>query len=1040
MGEVNVNSGENATEKMNGDVNGACDEDEPMDVDSQSQDESVTTSLKEQNIEEVTTADEEGDDSTVDSSIQDGDPLAGASAKSGGDRSPGQGGKKTDESGKVNGHGADDAVIIQSDSDSSIEATDLVIGGKERNGTSRMSDEVHEILSDKEDCVVIEDSKEHRRSSRPRKTVRDYAAYDDDDIEEILEDPLTDRPSMRKTKMLPQDLSVTPVSRMPNEGKGGAQKEPTLVIIDTNTMLNSRTAGNSMMQSIKNASSVVNSSTTSSSGYSVMPVGVPAQGVYPPNIRATITPVSSQTNPTMQQQSTKSLINPAIQQQMQPPILLPALTDDMFVLEAPSFIVPYIYEKPPQDDLKEIVQKMGAELEEMRKKEESEMDKEDESEEDANAEKTGEKADGADGAGGEDAQQQEKSSKKSRRRQKKKNPDDSWDESDTSTDEEASDSEERTKVLIKEAKEDLDAIKKHIITPETATKEATPVVAAATPDAPKKPSDNYFESPLGQFFMTIGINLVQEHVQTDLLRLQKKKRNQDSARLGQIQTAINSLMKNLEISKVKNEPFKFDLKRCEFCNFKTESALAMANHYEKPHYKNNLFTCNFCTFSTRLMHDVMFHMEAVHNIKCKMEKALPYHLCPNCPFEDNGKSKMVRHALSCAKKFMPEMNLAPPVDWEPPAKIPRIKPRHGLVGTATAYQQMAAQQQRAQAVAMPRLSINPVSAMRGRGRPQTITNKTPIGTVLRGNSTSMRPILPAGMVLSNNYPMTSTQAAPMMQQVNQAASKTKSLQQQPSISITPLPRQGSTTMTPAALQAAAAAAAAASANKNLKPGQHPGASGGKSTFVICEICDGYIKDLDQLRSHMQWIHKVKIHPKMIYNRPPLNCQKCQFRFFTDQGLERHLLGSHGLVTSSMQEAANRGQDSGRCPVCGRVYQWKLLNHVSRDHNMTLKPAHLSYKCTVCTATFGMYKQFENHVYSAHSTVAKKAMDGKKGSGSSSSMGGSHSKGGGGGSSSSGGGDSLLKPLKINDEITIIAQPATKPGKSQPMEIESHVID
>jgi len=29
-----------------------------------------------------------------------------------------------------------------------------------------------------------------------------------------------------------------------------------------------------------------------------------------------------------------------------------------------------------------------------------------------------------------------------------------------------------------------------------------------------------------------------------------------------------------------------------------------------------------------------------------------------------------------------------------------------------------------------------------------------------------------------------------------------------------------------------------------------------STFVICEICDGYIKDLGQLKSHMQWTHKV----------------------------------------------------------------------------------------------------------------------------------------------------------------------------------------
>ena len=146
----------------------------------------------------------------------------------------------------------------------------------------------------------------------------------------------------------------------------------------------------------------------------------------------------------------------------------------------------------------------------------------------------------------------------------------------------------------------------------------------------------------------------------------------------------------------------------------------------------------------------------------------------------------------------------------------------------------------------------------------------------------------------------------------------------PSISITPLPGRGSP------------GSKGGSPAPTVKPGQ-PGAGqgGGKGNFVICEICDGYIKDLEQLRNHMQWIHKVvlafllcqalitsffqvKIHPKMIYNRPPLNCQKCQFRFFTDQGLERHLLGSHGLVTASMQDAANKGQDSGRCPVCGKV--------------------------------------------------------------------------------------------------------------------------
>lgn len=96
----------------------------------------------------------------------------------------------------------------------------------------------------------------------------------------------------------------------------------------------------------------------------------------------------------------------------------------------------------------------------------------------------------------------------------------------------------------------------------------------------------------------------------------------------------------------------------------------------------------------------------------------------------------------------------------------------------------------------------------------------------------------------------------------------------------------------------------------------------------------------------------------------------------------------------------------------QVYQWKLLNHVARDHNMTLKPAHLSYKCTVCTATFGMYKQFENHVYSAHSVVAKRVMDKKAPQVPRPPQ----------------QNDAILKPLKINDEITIIPQPARpRPG-------------
>lgn len=71
-----------------------------------------------------------------------------------------------------------------------------------------------------------------------------------------------------------------------------------------------------------------------------------------------------------------------------------------------------------------------------------------------------------------------------------------------------------------------------------------------------------------------------------------------------------------------------------------------------------------------------------------------------------------------------------------------------------------------------------------------------------------------------------------------SSKSSKSSGSTPSISITPLPRQQQ--------------------QAGIKPGQSPNAGGGKPQFVICEICDGYIKDLDQLRNHMQWIHKVKV--------------------------------------------------------------------------------------------------------------------------------------------------------------------------------------
>uniref|UniRef100_A0A1B6D548 MOG interacting and ectopic P-granules protein 1 n=2 Tax=Clastoptera arizonana TaxID=38151 RepID=A0A1B6D548_9HEMI len=924
---------------------------------------------------------------------------------------------------------------------------------------------------------------------------------DDDDVEEITPvDPLASdvTPDYFKDnkhiKMTKKTIVVNDTKRLVEIASGKPskmnKKEPTLVIIDTNSILSGRGP-----IPISNSTSVASSS-RNHGGYSALPIALPAQGMY--------SQIRSQ-NQVKTIHTPQALSTPPIQIQSQPktpPIILPSLTDDMYVVEAPSFIVPYVYEKPPLKPLKDYVDQIEKAIKEIKetlekekqtrkedkakeeiKKEDVECDtlvaesveNEDDSKKEGEPKNDSEKVD--------EIKSKEDADLKMDVDEDKDNEKDKDDVSDKDVDKDKttvtskSDSETASKVAsTEEAKQSSDESKQctdKVIEPDKerkisenseskslndvkveSEKCATSVEEKGDTDKNKKSSHSYFDNPLGKFFIQIGVNLVQEHVQTDLLRSQKRKKDKDGVNCApEVQMAITSLIRTLEFSKENNEPFRLEQKKCEFCSFKTESMLAMAHHLETPHMRNYVYRCNFCPLEVRSPHDILFHMEAEHNVRGRLERAPAFHQCPSCPFEDNQKGKLTRHLLSCAKKYRPERNQEPPLDFEPPAKIPRISRNRPSMSPGNAVYQAAMsglKQGTPSHPLMPKLVQTASPAIgqnilnRGRGRPQMMNrylggdlrSSTPMSVQQKAMAAQMRPGLlyrPSGsnsqpqVLLPTTYPISGNQ---MYQSSNQKSSNSAGgagaaakLLQQPSISITPLPRQQATPTTPSP-----------TTPSQGRPGRPLGS--GKATFVICEICDGYIKDLEQLRNHMQWIHKVKIHPKMIYNRPPLNCQKCQFRFFTDQGLERHLLGSHGLVTSSMQEAANKGKDGGRCPVCGRVYQWKLLNHVARDHSMSLKPAHLSYKCTVCTATFGMYKQFENHVYSAHSVVAKRVVDKKPAATTSQPS----------TSSSSHQGDSLLKPLKINDEITIIPQPvrsnksvSNKPGPSRTVSSKGKVI-
>lgn len=710
-----------------------------------------------------------------------------------------------------------DSIVLNDSGDGDVEIIESSFLEQNDKCFNLMSNEPHKIEDeDDDDDVITLDApvkkvkKQNipivdvpRRSARnlnksSRKSyiekVKEESTEEESDIEEVLpQDPLAVADPLtifEKTSCIKKQSSqissstivvkdtkrlveIASKSTPNNSGK----KEPTLVIIDTNSILSGR------------GPIPINQKQVISQPFPVLPMALPAQGVYPANMRATITPIppinssvlsatsnthsplqkssSLQSSPSMQfsQLQSSNTSTPVTSQnnQQSPTLILPSLTDDMFVVEAPSFIVPYVYEKPPVKDLKEFVTKFAKELKERRIAEEKEkliaeekekqiavekerekelIDKDNETNKEK--EKTHECVDGEISSTeitNEDSEQNQKDIENDIKDEK----------------EEKAKYDEANEVSDKFENDDLKIIENTQEESKTENKKDSFNVLDSEETTSSNKPYSYFESPLGKFFVDIGHNLVQEFVQTDLLKQQKRKREREGGKNVETNKTITSLIKNLEYTKENNEPYHMPIKKCEFCSFKTESALAMAFHLETPHMKNFVYRCNFCSYEIRSPHDILFHMEAEHMIRGRLERAPAFHQCPNCPFEDNQKGKLSRHLVACSRKFKPERNLEPPLDWEPPAKIPRV-PRmkqSNLTSTAAMYQAMA---KSTQYQLMQKMQSVQSAFNRGRGRPSLGTVKHP--SVMRTPTQNMiyKSSMSGGSVLlPTNYQLSGNQ-------------------------------------------------------------------------------------------------------------------------------------------------------------------------------------------------------------------------------------------------------------------------------------------
>ena len=76
---------------------------------------------------------------------------------------------------------------------------------------------------------------------------------------------------------------------------------------------------------------------------------------------------------------------------------MPSLSDDMFVVEAPSFIVPYVYEKPSDNSLKSVLGEMKKKIDAVQaEKKQKKMDVKDKDTKNKDKEKANDKRKGRD--------------------------------------------------------------------------------------------------------------------------------------------------------------------------------------------------------------------------------------------------------------------------------------------------------------------------------------------------------------------------------------------------------------------------------------------------------------------------------------------------------------------------------------------------------------------------------------------------------------------------------------------------------------------
>ncbi|CAJ0579726.1 unnamed protein product, partial [Mesorhabditis spiculigera] len=496
---------------------------------------------------------------------------------------------------------------------------------------------------------------------------------------------------------------------------------------------------------------------------------------------------------------------------------------------------------------------------------------------------------------------------------------------------------------------------------------------------------NFAAPHMTRLLVDIGHDLIQESTYFDIVHarnLPEAPKNMETYK--QVAAQLKPVWETL---KKRNEPYKLKQMTCQVCQFKSESRLVMLKHRSQLHHDGRKFQCAFCTEVDTNENRMMKHYLEAHEIVAAKQEQPLRNPCFICDEDFQYKGQRDQHMRSvCKRDFAKVRYVMAPKNkedvsavstwmWEKPPVDPTIlaqqqqnQREHQAKQRAQAQAQLLAQQQ-AQAAARKAMMAQQqreqlaAAQQRLRIQQQQQQNAAAASSLRTPQNANLLQAMQRHLSQMANQgskgrgSMSAHAFATQQQQLAQA--KLNSLKSQ---------------MQSTQKKDIAAVLNAALRQNTLgtgSPAAGTSAASSSSQF-ICEICDSPIPDRERYLTHLQVFHK-QMKGKAVADMQqgaPLACSRCRDRFWTYEGLERHLVMAHGLVTADLLHKAQNREDGGRCKLCSKQYAFNMLQHLVTDHHVKLCSAEIMYSCDVCSFKCTSYNKLEEHLTKMHPKTAE----------------------------------------------------------------------